>query len=239
MVILLVSAASVATFLGGLMALQLRHRLDLIVSFSAGAMIALVLLDLLPEALGLSLPQYSADRVTLVVAVGFFFFMVLHSPATPWSHHDEECERQHHRGELGAGSLCVHSFLDGMGIGLGFQVSLTVGLLITAGIVTHDFSDGVNTVSLILRHRSTVRRAFGWLVVDALAPAAGALSTLFFTLPPARLGLALALFSGFFLYIGASDLLPESHRRSRSAWPLFLTILGAVTLYAAIRLAKR
>src|SRR5439155_23944224 len=97
MVILLVSAASVATFLGGLMALRLRHRLDLIVSFSAGAVIALVLLDLLPEALRLSFPQYSADRVTLVAAVGFFLFMVLHSPAMPWSHHGEGCESQHHR----------------------------------------------------------------------------------------------------------------------------------------------
>jgi zinc transporter ZupT len=142
-----------------------------------------------------------------------------------------------HRGG-GEQPLCVHSFLDGVGIGLGFKVSFAVGLIITVGIVTHDFSDGVNTVTLILKHRGTVRQAFGWLALDALAPAIGATSTCFFTLSDADLGQALALFCGFLLYIGASDVLPDSQRHNPTVWSALLTLLGAGTLYVAVRLSR-
>ena len=60
-------------------------------------------------------------------------------------------------------------------------------------------------------------RAFRWLAVDAVAPLLGVASTYFFTLSDVHLGIVLALFCGFFLYIGASDLLPESHHRHPKA----------------------
>ena len=139
---------------------------------------------------------------------------------------------------LGAGSLCVHSFLDGFSIGLAFKVSTTVGAFVASAVLVHDFSDGVNTVSLILKNRGGDRSAFRWLVIDAVAPIIGAASTMVFTLQEAMLGLGLAAMAGFFLYIGASDLLPESYHDHPTLWTTAMTIFGALTMFVAIRLVN-
>jgi ZIP family zinc transporter len=91
---------------------------------------------------------------------------------------------------------------------------------------------------MILRNKGTYAQAFKWLLIDALAPALGILSTLFITLGEGELALVLALFTGFFLYIGASDLLPESHHGHTKIIPSVMTILGAGFVYLVIQLAS-
>ena len=123
-------------------------------------------------------------------------------------------------------------------IGLAFRVSPQVGGVVAAAVLAHDFSDGINTVSVVLKAHSVRDKALRWLVVDALAPLVGVASTFLFTLPKAQLGIALALFCGFFLYVGAADLLPESHHRHPKALTGLMNVLGAAAIYAAIRLAS-
>jgi zinc transporter, ZIP family len=117
--------------------------------------------------------------------------------------------RNQELGVLSAGGLCVHSFLDGVAIGAGFQISAKLGFLIAIGIIAHDLSDGLNTVTVVLARGNPRRRASFWLIIDMLAPVAGAASTLFVNLDGLLLWV-LAFFAGSFLYIGASDLLPEA-----------------------------
>jgi ZIP family zinc transporter len=133
--------------------------------------------------------------------------------------------------------LAFHSFLDGLGIGLAFQVSSTVGWVVAAAVLAHDFSDGINTVNMILKNKGERRDAIKWLIVDALAPALGILLTLFFSVSMPVLGLILSVFAGLFLYIGASDLIPESHHRHPTVWTTISTILGIAILFVAIHFA--
>ena len=105
-------------------------------------------------------------------------------------------------------------------------------------VLTHDFSDGLNTMNVVLKNGGKPRKALRWLVADAIAPGIGILSTLFFAVEDATLGIILALFAGFFLYIGASDLLPESHRNHPTVLTTVMTVLGSAVLYAAIALAR-
>jgi len=133
--------------------------------------------------------------------------------------------------------LSIHSFLDGVAIGLAFQVSIAIGLIVAIAVLVHDFSDGINTVNMILKNSGTSKQAMRWLCTDAIAPTLGVISTLFFTLPKSALGIILALFSGFFLYIGASDLLPESHHNHPTYLTTVFTVLGVGVLYLAIKLA--
>lgn len=139
---------------------------------------------------------------------------------------------------LGAGSLSIHSFLDGVAIGLAFQVSAAIGAVVAVAVLTHDFSDGINTVNLVLKNAGARKQAFRWLIVDALAPVLGAASTMLFTLPEQSLSIILALFSGFFLYIGASDLIPESHHNHPKFLTTAMTLLGAGVLFVAIHFAN-
>jgi ZIP family zinc transporter len=238
MALLLGFAALGATLLGGLFALRYQDKLHLILGFSAGAVLGVALFDLLPEAFSLAGKQYAAATVTLFVAVGFFAFMFLNRVLLLHPEDEEHSDHGHHRqGSLGAASLSLHSFLDGVGIGLAFKVSTTVGAIVAAAVLAHDFSDGVNTVSVILKNRGKGIRALKWLLLDAVAPVLGVASTYLFTLTDAQLGIVLSVFCGFFLYIGASDLLPESHHRHPKVLTGLMNILGATVIWLAIHFA--
>lgn len=236
MVILISIATFFSTLFGGLFALRLKDRLHLVLGFSAGAMIGVAFFDLIPEALNLAGKAYAASTVTTTIAAGFLLYLILDRLVLLHGHDEDNYHTE--RGSIGAGSLSVHSFLDGVGIGLAFKVSALVGVVVTTAVLTHDFSDGINTVSLVLRNKGARANAFRWLLIDAAAPMLGAISTLFFSVPEQTLGLLLAVFAGFFLYIGASDLLPESHHAHPVKWTTFMTILGIGTLYLVIRLAS-
>lgn len=227
-------AAFGATLLGGLFALHLRDRLHLILGFSAGAVVGVAFFDLIPEALALGSTQYDVSFAMTLVAVGFVAYMLLDRFLL--SHGGGE-GHVHERGGLGAGSLSLHSFLDGVGIGLAFKVSPEVGLVVALAVLTHDFSDGINTVGYILKNGGERGRALKWLFIDALAPVLGVVTTLFFSVTDTTLGFLLAIFAGFFLYIGASDLLPESHHTHPVAWTTVSTVAGIVLMYCVIRFA--
>ncbi len=234
-VILIALAASVATFIGGWFALRFRDKLHLILGFSAGAVAGVALFDLLPEAIELGTKYHSASTIALFVALGLFGYLVLDRLVLLHTHDDDE-ETNAPRGAFGALTLSAHSFFDGMAIGVGFQVSPVVGVVVAVAVLTHDFSDGINTVNLILKNGGTWKQAFKWLLADAVAPLLGAVTTLFFTIQESAIGLVLAIFVGTFLYLSASDLIPESHHRHPRALTTIMTLLGALVLYTVVNL---
>ena len=225
-----------STMLGGLFALRFQDKLRLILGFSAGAVIGVVFFNLLPEAIELGSKKYSFSTLTSIVALGFIIYMILDRLSILHKH--KNADHSERRANLGAGSLSIHSFLDGIGIGLAFQISSSIGLIIAVAVMVHDFSDGLNTVNMVLKNEGKSWNAFRWLLVDAITPFIGVMVTFLFKLPEASFGLVLSLFTGFFLYIGASDLLPESQHRYPKIWTSFMTVLGIAVLYAAIRIAK-
>ncbi len=237
MVFLIGVAAFISTSLGGLFALRLKDRLHLILGFSAGAVIGVAFFDLMPEALTIIGQSHSAAYATAIVAVGFALYLILDRLIVLHHDHDGEDTAHDERGFWGAGTLSIHSFLDGLGIGLAFHVSATIGIIVAAAVLTHDFSDGINTVNMILKNGGSRIRAFKWLFIDAIAPVIGIVVTVFVQVTDSQLGILLALFSGFFLYIGASDLLPESHHRHPVRWTTIATVLGMATIFIVIHLA--
>ena len=241
--IALTAAAVASTLAGGAMALRFRDRLHYLLGFTAGVLLGVVAFDLLPEIFELAHARAfdpSASMIALVV--GFLLFhslekFVLVHPA------QEEHYSHHHHPNVGLASAAVlagHSVMDGVAIGIGFQVSAMVGVTVAIAVIAHDFSDGLNTVGLMLRHRNSTRRALAMLVVDAVAPLVGVLLTLAFTIPPFQLMTYLGFFAGFLLYIGVSDILPEAHSRAGPGVAvklIALTCCGAAFVYTVVRLS--
>jgi ZIP family zinc transporter len=225
-------AAGLATLLGGWLALRFASRIHLVLGFSAGAVIGVALFDLMPEALRLEHASRAPPVVTSVVALGFFGYLLIDRALLIVSSRDLG-----HRGHLGAGSLTIHSVLDGLAIGLGFQVSAAVGAILAIAVLAHDFSDGINTVNLSLAGSAGGRAARRWLMADALAPLVGILVSRFIVVPQYALAIIIATFAGSFLYIGASELLPDSHHRHPRAWTTIATLLGAALIYAVVTLS--
>ena len=239
--VVLTTAAVVSTLAGGAMALRFRDRLHYLLGFTAGVLLGVVAFDLLPEIFSLARTHaFDPSGAMIALVVGFLLFhslekFVLVHPA------QEEHYTHHHHPNVGVASaavLAAHSCMDGVAIGIGFQVSPLVGATVALAVIAHDFSDGLNTVSLMLRHRNSTRRAIAMLAVDALAPLVGVLLTLAFTIPPFQLMVYLGFFAGFLLYIGVSDILPEAHSRAGPGVAvklIALTCIGAAFVFAVVR----
>lgn len=238
---------SIATFfstcVGGLFALKFRDRLHYLLSFTAGVLLGVVSFEILPEIFKLASDQgIDATGATIALIVGFLLFHSLEKLVLIHHVHEADYPAHYHPhvGILSALSLAGHSFMDGVGIGFGFQVSESVGIVVAIAVISHDLCDGLNTVSLMLVNHNTTRRSIAMLLLDAIAPVLGAVSTLFIQVSTSTLMLYLGFFAGFLLYIGASDILPEAHSQNRPATTLSLiglTCLGAFFIFIASRLA--
>jgi len=234
MIILLSIITCLATLGGGFFALRFKNQLRWFLGFAAGAIIGMSAFDLLPEAINLGNGRYTTITIISVVIFGFVIYMILDRVMILNFPTKKDFNNAGNRGRLGAICLVTLSFLDGATIGLAFQISTLVGAVIATGIIVHDFSDGISTVDILVNDNVKSREALKWLILDAVIPILGALSTYFFKLPKTLFGLALALFAGFFLYIGACDLLPESQKKYTSIWTTIMVVIGISTIYLAI-----
>jgi len=238
-VVLLSIATFFSTYFGGMLAVKLRNRLHLIMGFTAGVLLGVVSFDILPEIIAQIKENNSNSTEAMVALVaGFLIFHILEKTLLIHHAHEGDYAEHHHPqvGMLSALALAGHSFMDGVGIGLGFQVNPAVGLLVAIAVISHDFTDGMNTVTLMLSNANSVAKAKKFLFLDAVAPVLGAVSTLFFTVSNHFLVLYLGFFAGFLLYIGASDILPEAHSQHSSYKLIGLTIFGVLLIFIITRL---
>ncbi|MGH2997312.1 MAG: ZIP family metal transporter, partial [Gaiellaceae bacterium] len=186
-----------STLAGGLVALRLSRELTTAIALTGGVVVAVALFHVLPEAIeAVGEPR----QVGALVGLGFLFFFLAERLLV--LHHRDEAEqaRAHAQvGALGAAGLSLHSFIDGLGIGLAFGLGTPTGLLVFLAVISHDFADGLNTVSFVLRQSNDRRRAVRWLTIDAAAPLLGAIVGASLHVSEESLGQLLAVYAGFFL----------------------------------------
>ncbi len=228
--------AFVSTLVGGLLVFKYKHMMPYVFSFAAGTLIAVTFLEILPESLKLAESSNIPIRSILITIVLSFFlynfierFFVTH----PVHEHDGH---GHIMGPIGAGSLVIHSFFDGAAIGAAFQVSTELGLVVAMAVVFHDFTDGINTVTLMLKNKQTSKNAFIFLIMAALAPVVGLLLTTYLDLPSKILAFLLAFFAGEFIYIGAAMLVPETKETKKST--MFAMAAGIAAIIVLTSLVK-
>lgn len=227
-----------STLFGGLFSIKNKDRLHLVMGFTAGVLLGVIAFDIFPEIIEM-IGSTGIDSMYVMLALvgGFLVFHILEKSIALHHSHEEEYadHRHHHVGVASALALAGHSFMDGVGIGLAFKVSPEIGFVVAVAVIAHDFTDGMNTVALMLSNNNTVKKARWFLLIDALAPVLGALSTMFFTVSENFLVIYLGFFAGFLLYIGASDILPEAHSKHSSWKTIALTILGAAVMFFVTR----
>jgi zinc transporter ZupT len=236
------AATFLSTLIGGLVAAKLSNRLGFLSAFVSGILIAVPLFDLLPEALKIARNSgISTEHVMYAVAIGFLsLFMLDRYISVHRICEGGICRNVRHpkAGLFGASEISLHSFMDGIAIGLGFQVDYQAGLIVGMAVVAHDFSDGMNTITVMLNAGSSWKASIRMLILDAVAPVLGTLFTLVIALPQWYLAYLLPFFAGGFFYLGASDLLPEAHEKNPPLVSLVSTICGFLVIFTIVRIIQ-
>jgi zinc transporter ZupT len=240
--ILISLGAFASTFLGGLLAARLHNRLGVLSAFAAGVLIAVPLFDLLPEAMAIATKAgTSMSTVLYFTAAGFLFLYILERYVSVHRVcEDGACTNVRHPkgGLFGAIELSAHSLMDGLAIGLAFRFDSRVGVLVAIAVLAHDFSDGLNTVTVMLASGNSLRSSLRMLLVDAAAPVLGVLVSMAIKPREGFLVLILAFFAGGFLYLGAGDLLPEAHEKNPPLAAVAATLAGFALILTVVRLSS-
>lgn len=231
-------AASAAALAGGYTALRSRKWLKRTLALTAGLVLGLVMFDLLPEIFDIVKNNgMDATYPMIAMASGFLLFH-LFERLVPMHESSEEAYSVHRHPQLGtarAVALTGHSFMDGLSIGVAFQVSSAVGLAVSLAVVGHRFADGFDTTTFMVFHKNKLSQIKGWLALVVVMPVIGGLLSLLFNLSEKVLGVYLGFFAGFILYIAASNLLPQAHSKEYPRSYFGLTLAGVLFLFIVTR----
>jgi len=233
--ILLAVITCFSTLVGGVLAARRHGNIGILGAFAAGVLITTALVDILPQTFRLaSSANVVLELVMAVTVVGFLFLYII---SRLISRHvfgldGEYVEVKHPIGGIFATSeLSVHSFIDGLAIGFGLEADVHVGIIIALAVICHDFTDGLSTVTVMLNSGNSLKNSLRMLFLDAVAPVLGVVATLFFQLPAYYLVLLLPFFAGGFLYLGASDLLPQAHENNPPGLTVALCTVGCILIF--------
>ena len=240
LVIALAATTVLATFSGGMLALRAKDRFHLVLGLSAGLLLGLVGFDLLPEIFEMNTDNLIGVRTISVALIAGFLslhfieqFAGSHEPAESDYGH-EHTHAVEIAGTVGAIAMAGHIFLDGVALALAFKVSNALGYAVFIAMLVHAFSDGLNTVALLVKTGQWRSRGKYLLAIDAIARVGGAAIGSALTISDSNLAIYLAVFSGIVIYLATSHILPEAHSKHPSKVTMLATLAGVVIMWAVV-----
>ena len=238
--IALAALTALATFAGGTLAIKSKDRLHLVLGLSAGLLLGLVAFDLLPEVFELGSTEIlHAPATSVALIAGFLllhFFEQLsgsHEPAESDYGHDHK-HSANITGVFGAVAMGGHVFLDGLALGVAFKVSSELGIAVFIALLVHAFSDGLNTVSFLIKSGKWGKKGIWLLGVDAVARISGAALGASLAISNDVIAIYLAGFAGVVIYLATAHILPEAHSQHSSRWTMVSTIAGVAIMWALV-----
>ncbi|MEO7904449.1 MAG: ZIP family metal transporter [Candidatus Saccharimonadales bacterium] len=219
--ILAIIAGSGISLLGGALLLRAKKRRKLAIlltlPFGAGALLAAAFFDLLPEAFELGEPR----TLLLWALAGFTLFFVLERTASWFHNHHDHDDGQHddknvqQRRMILVGDI-MHNAIDGVAIGAAFLVSIPTGFVTALAVGAHEIPKEMGTFALLLSRGWHGKKVVVANVATGIATLITGLVVYYlgtdFHLP---IGPLLAMTAGFFIYIAASDIIPDIHEQPR------------------------
>ena len=240
LVIGLAAVTVLATFSGGLLALRAKDRFHLVLGLSAGLLLGLVGFDLLPEVFDMGVGSFGGvQTVSLALIAGFLSlhfieqFAGSHEPAESEYHHDHTHAFEI-AGTVGAFAMAGHIFLDGVALALAFKVSNALGIAVFIAMIVHAFSDGLNTVALLVKLGQWSQRGKFLLGIDAIARISGAILGSTLVISDSAIAIYLAAFSGIVIYLATSHILPEAHANHPTRATMLATLTGVLIMWGVV-----
>lgn len=233
--LLAASLVSLLSFAGALSlaikADKLNKVLIYLVAFSAGSMIGAAFFHLLPEVLD----GNDSLNVFIYTLAGFSLFFVLER-ILRWHHcHDENCHTHEHLGWMNLIGDGVHNLIDGMVIFASFAGGPVLGVSVTLSIILHEVPQELGDFGVLLYSGFSRKRALLYNFASACVAIIGVLIAYFLNFIDSSVSLFLLPFAaGGFIYIAASDLIPEIHKDNklwRAVWSYVLFVVALAFMY--------
>ena len=225
------SIAGIATFIGILLMMRFekvaREYSTYLISLAAGVLLGSAFFSIIPESLELN------SNSLAVVLIGFLlFYLMEHLFIVHGFHHDVKEHRKHAIGYTSIIGLAVHSVVDGFAIGIGFEIANAIGLIVAIAVILHELPEGITAMTVLIHSGIKKWTAMLYSMIVAVATPAGAIFAYYFLdeLGKAALGSLFAIAAGSFIYIGASDLIPELHS-SNKRFNTILLLIGVGLIY--------
>ena len=240
LVIGLAAITVLATLSGGLLALRAKDRFHLVLGLSAGLLLGLVGFDLLPEVFEMgSSSIIGVKTVSIALIAGFLSLHFIEQFAG--SHEPAESDYGHDHthafeiaGTVGAFAMAGHIFLDGVALALAFKVSNALGIAVFIAMIVHAFSDGLNTVALLVKLGQWTQRGKFLLGIDAVARISGAILGSTLVISDSAIAIYLAAFSGIVIYLATSHILPEAHANHPTRATMLATLAGVLIMWGVV-----
>ncbi|OIK11036.1 hypothetical protein BIV60_18985 [Bacillus sp. MUM 116] len=232
-VLLVVLISSLAYILGGFLVLWRKNwsekTLLSLVALSAGLLLSIALLDLIPEV------QEDLDHSSLFVLIGFLLMYLIFLPATLKGKKLIENSDDTPVTGLTIGML-LHNFFEGLSIGISYTADLKLGLFVSIALVIHKIPEGLSYSSVLLAFLNGRKKTTIYLIIQGVFTWLGAGSAVLLSglkglqEPIAAIGLSIT--AGIFLYLSGTLLLPLINRGTFKSTPLFF--LGGILLYLVL-----
>jgi len=207
-------------------------KIMVLVSFAAGSMIAVSFFDLLPEAI-----TKHGDLMLMMeyLVLGFVTFLLIEKAFFYYHCHEEHCSR-HASVRLVIIGDSVHNFLDGVAIAASFLVNPVLGITTTLAIIIHEVPQEVGDMGVLVHAGYSKSKAVIFnLLSGVFAILGGVLGFYYLNRFESLIPYVLALTAGGFVYIAATDLLPEVHAKSDTRTKISVhslaVILGILALW--------
>lgn len=217
-----------SVLLGAVLALRVDRYLHIVFGLAGGIMLGLAAFHLLPDIARAEAPDVMGVPLPfLLIGVAFCFFYLVEEVIAGGDPMDELAAHGH-VGALGAFTLIGHSFVDGLAIGLGFAMSMMIGVSILIAVVAHDFAEGATTATLLKTHGTARRTTNVIVLLAAITPVVGAFVGGVLQVSDAFLACYGGFFVGTLLFFATHDIIPSARARTTAGRTLLLVVIGMV-----------
>jgi len=231
-------AAALAEILGGSLVVLRRqwplHIQDALLALSAGFLLALSFMELVPESLAAIGPD-----AALFMLLGYGVLHFFEHTVVSHLHFGEEKHKEVMVSKMASyatfAGLFIHAFFDGFAISAGMQFDFSLGLLVFVAVFLHKIPEGLTIASVMLVAEHPRKTALLASAAIGAATMLGVVSVFLLAgIGQGLVGSAFSFAAGATIYVGASDLIPEVNRSERRSTPLL--VFGGMSLFYLSRL---
>jgi zinc and cadmium transporter len=215
----------------------------ILVALAGGGLIGGAFLHLIPESIHeIGNDPESVTKIFAFVLIGFLFFLLIEQ-FLHWHHHNHgsqhthECSRDtKHISQLIIFGDGIHNIIDGLIIAASFMVDIKVGVVTTIAVALHEIPQEIGDFGVLVYGGYRRTRALALNFFSGLTAVAGGVFGFIFAEKAEQTMLfLLPIAAGGFIYIAASDLIPEikdNKKASRLTWHFLVFLAGILIVFA-------